>query len=61
MLRSLILSAEAPPLGEVCWFLIRTVMYVRYESLIYLYRKVVLSSERLISGICFLNIFLIFW
>jgi hypothetical protein len=60
-LGSLILSAETPAVGDVFSFLVRSFMHVRCGSLTYLCRLAVLSSERLISGICFLDIFLIFW
>jgi len=56
-LGSLILSAETPAVGVFC-FLVRSFMHVRCGSLPYLHRMTI--SERLISGICFLDIFLVF-
>jgi len=56
-LGSLILSAEALAVG-VFGSLIRSFMHVRFGSLTYLCRWTI--SERLISGICFFDIFLIF-
>jgi len=58
MLGSLILSAAAPAVG-ICCFLVRSFMHVRIASLTNLRRLTI--SERLISGICFFDIFLIFW
>jgi hypothetical protein len=60
MLGSLILSAEAPAVGVFC-FLVRSFMHARCGSHTYLRRLTILSSERLISGIYFVDIFLIFW
>jgi hypothetical protein len=57
MLGSLILSVEAPAVGVFC-FLVRSFMHMRFGSLTYLPRLTI--SERLISGICFFDIFLIF-
>jgi hypothetical protein len=60
MMGSLMLSAEAPAEGILC-FPVRSVRHARCECLAYLHRLPILFSERLISGVCFFNIFFIFW
>jgi hypothetical protein len=57
-LGSLILLAKGPVVGSFC-FLVRSFMHVRFGYLTYLSRWTI--SERLISGICFFDLFLIFW
>jgi hypothetical protein len=54
---SLILSAGAPGVGVFC-FLVRSFIHVRFGSLTYL--STLTISGRLITGICFFDIFLIF-
>jgi hypothetical protein len=59
MLGSLILSVEVPAVGDVSYFFIRSFMHVRCGSLTYLRRLTLLSSERLASGMCFVDRLLI--
>jgi len=58
MLGSQILSAVAPAVGVFC-FLVRSFMHLRCGSHTYLHGLSIWG--RFISGICFFDIFLIFW
>ena len=59
-LGTMILVAEASDVG-VFYFHVRNFIHVRCGAQINLSRLTILASEKHISGICFLDIFLIFW
>jgi hypothetical protein len=58
-LGTLILLAEALPVGAL-GVLVRSFMHERFGSLTYLHQLAMLYSEKLITGICYFNVFLIF-